>query len=75
MVEQVLLADEVRTALLEEEACLLREMDAAEGRDGNGGSFDNGMPCIKIHMGRTMENKMYIQTVIWPHLSVDMKMW
>lgn len=48
VVEQVLLADEVRRALLVEEASLLREMDAAEERDGNGGSFDSGMYCIKI---------------------------
>ncbi|CAM9857813.1 unnamed protein product [Ascophyllum nodosum] len=35
VVEQVLLADEARTALLEEEACLLREMDDAERRDND----------------------------------------
>ena len=42
VVEQVLLADEARTALLEEEACLLREMDDAERRDN--GDLDGG--CV-----------------------------
>lgn len=75
VVEQVLLADEVRTALLAEEACLLREMDAAEGREGNDGSFDNGIPCIKINMWCTMENDINMKTVVWPHSPVGMTRW
>lgn len=38
VVEQVLLADETRRALLEEERSLLAEMDAAERRDEGFGS-------------------------------------
>ncbi len=42
VVEQVLRADATRRALLEEEASLLREMDAAERREEGAGFDDDG---------------------------------